>query len=79
MFFRVSQRGPEITALPRQVMGGTRRGLRRTSPSYGSNHGSRDRMKNPDALMVVYYVVLSGMLVFTLGYLAGWRHAKRRQ
>ena len=36
-------------------------------------------MKNPDALMVVYYVVLSGMLVFTLGYLVGWRHAKRRQ
>ena len=36
-------------------------------------------MKNVDALMVLYYVVLSGMLVFTLGYLAGWRHAKRRQ
>ena len=36
-------------------------------------------MKNPDALMVVYYVVLSGMLVFMLGCLAGWRHAKRRQ
>jgi len=29
--------------------------------------------------MVVYYVLLSGVLVFTLGYLAGWRHAKRRQ
>jgi hypothetical protein len=36
-------------------------------------------MKNPDALMVIYYVVLSGVLVFTLGYLAGWRRAKRRQ
>jgi hypothetical protein len=36
-------------------------------------------MKNPDALMVVYYVLLSGVLVFTLGYLAGWRHAKKRQ
>ena len=36
-------------------------------------------MKTADALMVVYYVVLSGVLVFTLGYLAGWRHAKRRQ
>ena len=36
-------------------------------------------MKNPDALMVIYYVVLSGVLVFTLGYLAGWRHTKRRQ
>ena len=36
-------------------------------------------MKNADALMVVYYVVLSGGLVFTLGYLAGWRYAKRRQ
>ena len=38
-----------------------------------------DRMTNPDALMVVYYVLLSGVLVFTLGYLAGWRYAKRRQ
>ena len=38
-----------------------------------------DRMKNPDALMVVYYVVLTGVLVFTLGYFAGWRQAKRRQ
>jgi len=37
------------------------------------------RMKTADALMVVYYVVLSGVLVFTLGYLAGWRHAKGRQ
>jgi hypothetical protein len=36
-------------------------------------------MKNPDALMVVYYVVLTGVLVFTLGYFAGWRQAKRRQ
>jgi hypothetical protein len=35
-------------------------------------------MKSADALMLVYYVVLSGVLVFTLGYLAG-RHAKRRQ
>ena len=35
-------------------------------------------MKTVDALMVVYYVVLSGVLVFTLGYLSGWRHAKRR-
>ena len=34
-------------------------------------------MKTADALTVVYYVVLSGVLVFTLGYLAGWRHAKR--
>jgi hypothetical protein len=38
-----------------------------------------DRMKTADALMVVHYVVLSGLLVFTLGYLAGWRQAKRRQ
>jgi hypothetical protein len=38
-----------------------------------------DRMKTADALMVIYYLVLSGALVFTLGYLAGWRHAKRRQ
>jgi hypothetical protein len=38
-----------------------------------------DRMKTADALMVIYYVVLSGVLVFTLGYLAGWRHAKGRQ
>ena len=38
-----------------------------------------ERMKNPDALIVVYYVLLSGVLVFTLGYLAGWRHAKKRQ
>ena len=38
-----------------------------------------DRMTTADALMVVYYVVLSGVLVFTLGYFAGWRHAKRRQ
>jgi hypothetical protein len=30
-------------------------------------------MTNPDTLMVVYYVVLSGLLVFTLGYFAGWR------
>jgi len=37
------------------------------------------RMKTADALMVIYYVVLSGLLVFTLGYFAGWRHAKRRQ
>ena len=36
-------------------------------------------MKTADALMVVYYVVLSGLLVFMLGYLAGWRHTKRRQ
>jgi hypothetical protein len=36
-------------------------------------------MKTADALMVVYYVVLSGVLVFMLGYLAGWRHATRRQ
>jgi hypothetical protein len=27
-------------------------------------------MKTADALMVVYYVVLSGVLVFTLGYFA---------
>ena len=38
-----------------------------------------DRMTNPDTLMVVYYVVLSGLLVFTLGYFAGWHHAKKRQ
>jgi hypothetical protein len=37
-----------------------------------------DRMKNADTLMVFYYVVLSGVLVFTLGYLAG-RHAKKKQ
>jgi hypothetical protein len=36
-------------------------------------------MKTADALTVVYYVVLIGVLVFTLGYLAGWRHAKRGQ
>jgi hypothetical protein len=56
-------------------------GSRRISPSCGSKHATieADRMKNPDALMVIYYVVLSGVLVFTLGYLAGWRHAKRRQ
>ena len=30
-----------------------------------------DRMKTADALMVIYYVVLSGVLVFTLGYFAG--------
>jgi hypothetical protein len=36
-------------------------------------------MNSADTLMVIYYVVLSGVLVFTLGYLAGWRHAKRRQ
>ena len=36
-------------------------------------------MKTTDALMMVYYVVLSGVLVVTLGYLAGWRHAKRGQ
>jgi hypothetical protein len=29
--------------------------------------------------MVVYYVLLSGALVFTLGYLAGWRHTKGRR
>jgi len=38
-----------------------------------------DCMTTADALMVVYYVVLSGVLVFTLGCLAGWRYAKRRQ
>ena len=36
-------------------------------------------MKTADALMMIYYVVLSGVLVFTFGYLAGFRHAKRRQ
>jgi hypothetical protein len=36
-------------------------------------------MKTEDALMVFYYVVLSGVLVFALGYLAGWRHSKRVQ
>jgi hypothetical protein len=30
-------------------------------------------------LTVLYYVVLIGVLVFTLGYFAGWRHAKRGQ
>jgi hypothetical protein len=34
-------------------------------------------MKTADTMMLVYYVVLSGVLVFTLGYLAGWRQAKR--
>jgi hypothetical protein len=29
--------------------------------------------------MVVYYVVLSGVLVFTLGCLAGWRYTKGRR
>ena len=38
-----------------------------------------DRMTTADALMVVYYVVMSGLLVFTLGYFAGWHHAKKRQ
>ena len=33
-------------------------------------------MKNADTLMVIYYAILSGVLVFTLGYFAGWRHAK---
>ena len=36
-------------------------------------------MKTADAFIVVHYVVLSGVLVFTLGYFAGWRQAKRRQ
>jgi hypothetical protein len=36
-------------------------------------------MKTADAWMVIYYVVLSGVLVFTLGYFSGWCHAKRRQ
>jgi hypothetical protein len=36
-------------------------------------------MKTADTLTVIYYVVLTGALVFTLGYLAGWRHTKRRQ
>ena len=36
-------------------------------------------MKTADTLMVLYYVVLSGVLMFTLGYLAGWRHTKGRQ
>jgi hypothetical protein len=36
-------------------------------------------MKTADTLMVVYYVGLSGTLVFALGYLAGWRHTKGRQ
>jgi hypothetical protein len=36
-------------------------------------------MKPADAWMVIYYVVLSGALVFTLGYLAGWRRAKKGQ
>jgi hypothetical protein len=35
-------------------------------------------MNSADALTVIYYVVLSGVLVFTLGYLAGWRRAKRQ-
>jgi hypothetical protein len=35
-------------------------------------------MNSADALMVIYYVVLSAVLVFTLGYLVGWRRAKRR-
>ena len=35
-------------------------------------------MTNADALMVFYYVVLSGVLVFTLGYFAG-HHTKKRQ
>jgi hypothetical protein len=36
-------------------------------------------MNSADTLMVIYYVVLTGGLVFALGYLAGWRHTKRRQ
>jgi hypothetical protein len=36
-------------------------------------------MNNPDALMVICYVVLSGVLVSTLGYFAGWHRAKKRQ
>ena len=38
-----------------------------------------DRMNARDTLMVVYYVLLSGVLVFALGYLAGWRHTKGRR
>ena len=34
-------------------------------------------MNSADTLMVIYYVVLSGVLVFALGYLAGWHHAPR--
>jgi hypothetical protein len=34
-------------------------------------------MNARDTLMVVYYVLLSGALVFMLGYLAGWRRTKR--
>jgi hypothetical protein len=34
-------------------------------------------MNSTDTWMVIYYVVLSGGLVFTLGYFAG--RAKRRQ
>ena len=51
-----------------------------TNCSFVCYHGlpGADRMKTADALMVIYYVVLSGVLVFTLGYLAGWRHAKSR-
>jgi hypothetical protein len=29
--------------------------------------------------MVIYYLMLSGVLAFTLGYLASWRRAKGRQ
>ena len=34
-------------------------------------------MNARDNLMVVYYVLLSGALVFMLGYLAGWRRTER--
>jgi hypothetical protein len=33
-------------------------------------------MKTADTLMVVYYVLLSGAVVFALGCLAGWRYTK---
>ena len=37
-----------------------------------------DCMKSADALMVIYYVVLGGALVFTLGFFAGHRTKKRQ-
>jgi hypothetical protein len=36
-------------------------------------------MKTADTLMVVYYVLLSGAVVFALGCLAGWRYTKGKR
>jgi hypothetical protein len=36
-------------------------------------------MRTADTLNVVYYVLLSGALVFALGCFAGWRYTKGRR